>query len=405
MECGAEDFACQLATWLKDNDYVVAVLTKWLGDAGAQTAGFIGIVSVFLKLHGEKLIALAGASFGAYKWWVYREHILHKRLEEYLSQDKRTLGYSLSNVLASLDRPGKQPIGAISLYSNDQLKSVLRERGWHRKTTVLAVETGAQLQLAKSVNEIQAKLQTGEQNLSALRNQLATAHIVHGAIYSAKARRAAVTGTPLNHAALTFYRQALSVPEHENSVLAKELEAHELRKLGDFQAALEAYEELEKIATKSSDYRSQRLLIAKAKRYQALMIQARNSTLLANVERTFHASKNAYKLISDAEPDSAISIRANFSPYQDFELLEQGDIHYLAAFISHNNNYTDKELRHLNKADSCYRGLTSLSPSTWRDRKKSRALQKLGNDGVLRVSGARPEGQAKKYDWRWLLTN
>jgi hypothetical protein len=119
MECGAEDFACLLAAWLKENDYLVTVLTKWLGDAGSQSAGAIGVLSVILKLHGEKLIALAGLSFGFYKWWVYREKILHERLKEYLSQDKRTLGFGLANILGSLSFPGKHPVGKFSLYANN----------------------------------------------------------------------------------------------------------------------------------------------------------------------------------------------------------------------------------------------------------------------------------------------
>jgi len=404
MQCGAEDFACLLAAWLKENDYLVTVMTKWLGDAGSQSAGALGVLSVILKLHGEKFIALAGLSFGLYKWWVYREKILHERLKEYLSQDKRTLGFGLAKTLGSLSFPGKHPVGKFSLYADSGLKSVLRERRWHQKATLLAVETSAQLQLARAINDIQERLKTSELNLSALRNQLATAQIVHGAIYSAKARRAEVTGSPLAHTALSFYRQALTIPEHENSVIAKELEAHELRRLGEFKNAREAYEALEASAPTSNDYRSQRLLIARAKRYQALMIQAECSLLSADGERNFQASRLAHqKLLAD--PDSVIAMRANFAPYQDFDLIEQGDLHYAVAFVAHHNGYVLVESRQINQAESCYQGLAALSPSTWRDRKRARQLQSLAKDGLARVAAVKPENGNKKYDWRWLLTN
>jgi tetratricopeptide (TPR) repeat protein len=262
------------------------------------------------------------------------------------------------------------------------------------------------LQLAKAAEDIQERLKTGELNLSALRNQLATAQIIHGAIYSAKARRAEVTGSPLAHTALSFYRQALSVPEHDSNVLAKECEAHELRKLGQFAQALNAYKGLENISAKSNDYRSQRLLIAKAKRYQALVIQAECSALGADGERIFGASVVAHqKLLRD--PDSAIAMRANFAPYQDFELIEQGDLHYTEAFVAHNNGFVVIENNQLDLAESCYQAVSALSPSTWRDRKRARQLKLLAEEGIARVADAKPKGEneGKKYNWRWLLAN
>lgn len=82
MDC-SEDLACQLFDWFSSNGYVVRETLVRL-DALWNAAG--GQISHFLSEHGEKIVAALSFSFGVWRWWIYREHVLHKRLEEYIRE-------------------------------------------------------------------------------------------------------------------------------------------------------------------------------------------------------------------------------------------------------------------------------------------------------------------------------
>ncbi len=84
-----------------------------MGQAGGQ-------IIKFLKEHGEKLIAIASFSFGVWRWWIYRERILHKRLEEYIRESDARLGPASAQTTEAFLRPGRtallsQPAFAIEL--------------------------------------------------------------------------------------------------------------------------------------------------------------------------------------------------------------------------------------------------------------------------------------------------
>jgi len=105
MACGEADLACFAFEWLRENEFAAGVLTKFVAEYGEQAGGVVQAIAGFVREHGEKIIAAAGFSFGVWRWWVYLEHILHKRLEEYLSESDGRLKTAAQDVLTALERP------------------------------------------------------------------------------------------------------------------------------------------------------------------------------------------------------------------------------------------------------------------------------------------------------------
>ena len=141
------------------------------------------------------------------------------------------------------------------LFIDDNLRTVLRERNW---------------QLSKAIDSIRRRLSTAEGTILSLNRQLSSAYSIRGAIAASSARGNA--REEMNSRALSFFRSALNLPGQEHDILLKELEAHQLRKLGLNDAAEGAYDELMKLAEGLSG-RDRNLVGARAKRFMAEIIR------------------------------------------------------------------------------------------------------------------------------------
>jgi len=217
--------------WLKENEHISEGLRDLLGHTGS-----------LVTQHGQAIVGLLGLLFGVWRTWKYREQILHKRLQKYLLESDWRLRQCRDEVLEAIQRPGPGQPAELPLFANDELRSVLRERNWDRTPVAASISSSAQWQISKAMEKIERQLKSGEQMIVSLREQLMTAQLLRGAIASSSADR-----TP-NHAtrfkALNAYRAAQAVPGFEQSVIAKELEAHELRKMRLLPQALLAYQAL-----------------------------------------------------------------------------------------------------------------------------------------------------------------
>ena len=385
---------------LRDNEYVAGTLTKLIGQFGEHTAGIAVVIFALLKEHGEKLIALAGFVFGVWRWWKYREHILHKRLEEYLKESDKRLRNGQDDVLAALYRPGPSRAFLDPLFIPSELRSVLRERDWDKRSIAATVERSADIQLSKAVKKIERRLVTARENMQSLHQQLATAHVLKGAIASASASRVLSDSMQSNASALTSFKTALQVPEQERNIAAKEYESHQLRKLGHFNEALDAYEDMAEFAESIDDQRKKALTIARAKRYRAEIFQAQASEIQQDGSRLFFETTLAYNLLSYTIGDSALKIRHRFAPFQDWDLIEQADIHYVTAFVSKNLDRTKIASENLDQSGTCYESVITGLPRNrlWTPR-RVRRLRAAAAAGKKRVNDA----QQGTYDVKWLF--
>jgi hypothetical protein len=401
VECGETQYLCQLLTIISENELAEGGIAKLFGEVSLQAFGVIGAVGEFLKEYGEKLIAAFAFSFGVWKWWVYRERILHKRLEEYLKESDARLANGMTGVLTSLQRPGPSKPPKLPLFATSDIRSAMRVRRWHRMPMAPLVAASAQWQLDRAIEKVERKLQSGESMMSSLRKELATANIMKGAISASGARIGLGTLEETKIASLNSFRSALQVPGHEHSVIAKEFEAHQLRDMQHFERALDAYRAVEELAPQFSDYRTQQLTIARAKRYQAEMLQLLASKVSSDGNREFSGVLGASNLLRGGSPSAALNIRGRFAPYQGWDLLEQGDMELLTAFLAHNLGNLKVESGHLEDAETAFRSILATTNDGW--------LETRHGNGVLRVrarAGLESVQLAKEkqfYEWLWLV--
>lgn len=400
MECGAEEYFCLAASWIAENEHLTAYIAERLGHLSAGSQGFFKLLGEIIGQHGQAIVALFGASFGFYKWWRFREHILHKRLEEYLKDSDTRLTEGERYILAALQRPGPGTPPKPPLFANPHLRNVLRERNWDKTTLAMNVESSADWQLTQAIGKIQRRIELAEASITSLKQQYATAHILKGAIAASVAERSPHKAADRNNLALSSFRTALQIKGHQADLIAKELEAHQLRKMGHLPEALAAYEELEELAQGVADERDQAIIVARAKRYRAEAMQALAATRDETGNLQFVRVLNAYRLVSNRIADSAINVRADFRPYTGWELIEEAEINFVAAFISSIMGYTDAEPDHLRDAEIAYRGvLTALPRRRFWEPSAQRRIKREAKKGLERVARAR-EGD---YDTSWLV--
>lgn len=400
MECGGDDLICQGMTWLEHNEFVASAIAEAVSHLGTQASGIIGTVAIFIEHNAQAMFGAAGLAFGIWRWWRYREQILHKRLAEYLRDSDSRLKDGQQYVLDALERPAPGQTFSLPLFASDQLRAVLRERNWDKSETALQVASSAEWQLSQALEIIKRQLKTADENITSLRQQYATAHVLRGAIASSLAKRNPSLAVQRNNAALTEFRTALQIPGHEGDLTAKELEAHQLRKLGHLADALQAYRSLERLASTVEDQRAQIVLIARSKRYQAEILQAFRMQRDTDGRVSFRGSLTAYDLVSMNKSGSALDLRKQLAPFQGWDLHEHGEINYVAALVCNILAFGGMEASHLKEAETAYSGVLAELP---RRRlpfggTSTRRLRQAAKDGLNRVEAARNGN----YDLDWL---
>ncbi len=400
MDCGADDLICQGMTWVEHNEFVASTMAELVSHLGTQASGVIGVIAAFVEHNAQAMFGAAGLAFGIWRWWRYREQILHKRLAEYLRDSDSRLKEGQQYVLDALERPAPGQSFSLPLFASDQLRAVLRERNWDKSATALQVASSAEWQLSQALDVIQRQLKTADDNLTSLRKQYATAHVLRGAIASSMAKRSPGLAAQKNNIALNEFRTVLQIPGHESDLTVKELEAHQLRKLGHLGDALEAYEGLEELASTIEDQRAQIILLARAKRYRAEIQQALRTQQDGDGAVIFRGCLTAHDLISQNRPVSALELRKKLAPFQGWDLCEQGEINYVAALVCNILNFGGLEANHLNDSETAYASvLAELPPRRFPWSKTStRRLRATAKKGLDLVQAARNG----IYDADWL---
>jgi hypothetical protein len=200
MDCGADELLCRLIEWLSHNAYAVQQLIAFLDSVWANAGGQI---VDFLKQHGEKLIALLSFSFAVWRWWRYREGILHKRLEEYIRESDARLGPASDQTMEAILRPGRtavlpQPAFAV------ELRDILETNGWGTLFQFSDVERHAERQYGRALRRIRNRQRIARAATQSLLDQQARVHLLAGATAASRARRTVDTGRAslCDHAAL-----------------------------------------------------------------------------------------------------------------------------------------------------------------------------------------------------------
>lgn len=228
MECGSQDTLCELTNWVSQNDLLGPWLVEVISRFGVQANGLAGQLAQFVRDYGQSIVGLVGVTFGFWRWWRYREHILHKRLAEYLRENDARLAAGTADIIELIRRPGPGQEFNDPLFVGTDLRAVLRERNWDKPTLSLGVAESSDWQLSKAIDSINRRLSTAQAQVSSLNAQLFSAYGIRGAI----AAIGRATDTKSGYEALDYFKAALDRPGFGNDLTIRELHAHQLRKLG-----------------------------------------------------------------------------------------------------------------------------------------------------------------------------
>lgn len=390
MDCGPNETVCLFFDWLSRHPHTIKQAFGFL-DGVWNEAG--GQIIKFLREHGEKLIAIASFSFAVWRWWIYRERILHKRLEEYLRESDARLGPASAQTVAALLRPGKTaalPQPAFAL----ELQSILANNGWDSFSQRSAVERQAEKKLGRALRGIRQRQLIARTSLQSLIEQQTQVHLLAGAIATSRARRKSdrILASRDDYAALREFRKVLQFPTHNRDVVAKECEAFQLLRLGRRVEALQAYTDLENFAAAFSDQRERDLTIARAKRFRAQILQANADDAGALA---------AWALIgNNQDQQCAVQLRGQYGPYIEWEAIEQAEIHFVAAWVAHMLEFVVAEPAHLTSAETALNEiLVALPKRRWFVSYAKKSLRAEARAALIRVAAAR----TGSYDKAWLL--
>ena len=188
MECGSQAALCELADWLSENELIGPWLVEVVGRFSAHAEGIVGALGQFVRDYGQSIVGLVGVSFGFWRWWRYREHILHKRLAELLQNNDTRLATGTADLIELIQRPAPGQQFKDPLFIDNDLRVVLRERN-RSDQFAWSVEKSCDSQLSKAISNIERRLITARDQINSLNLQLAGAHSIRGAVAASQARR------------------------------------------------------------------------------------------------------------------------------------------------------------------------------------------------------------------------
>ena len=121
----------------------------------------------------------------------------------------------------------------------------------------------------------------------------------------------------------------MSVPGFHDDLIAAEGKSYHLLCLKNYSQSISSYDNVHRIIAQDSDARRRDLVLSRAKRYQALAIQAQTSSgsLAAWDKIRPNPQQNSTQ--------TANTLRFEYvSGLQGWDLIEQAETHYVAAYIA-----------------------------------------------------------------------
>jgi len=301
-----------------------------------------------LRPHLHSLIALGSLSFAIWKWWRYREAALFRRLKEFVEKEVVNLRTGRTDLLDIICRPSPgQVVAAVPLFSEPRLQTVFFKRHWGWVLSSKDPVTRTERRLDRALEKIDKQLAWTKMRETHFREQRATAHLIKGAIASARSERAtsAQNWWRLNRDALAQFRSVLSEPDNENDIEAIEYSGHQYWRLAVLDKALDSFEKMGKLAAtikadKLEGQLKRDLALARAKRYQAE---------IRRLQRAYGVSN---RLLSSALKDLEAHV-----PLLGRHLLEQGYTNELQGHVRLALNFADAAKDSFKAADADYQKL------------------------------------------------
>jgi tetratricopeptide (TPR) repeat protein len=218
---------------LFSNDGLASVL-QFVRDYGGPIGSFATLLSI---------------TFAMQQWFWLREAKLFDHVTRLLEKDDITLAEAWGQIGRAIGEPGPALEIAIPRHTDSSLVEVLRSGNWLTAIQSTRASTKADRDLERAIRLVRGRHNLGQVWLRNTCNQLATAHLAVGAIAAARAESKILSDDDhrksLRVAALNSFREVLKLDGHGKNLYAKEFEGEQLRRLGEFDPAMKAFETLE----------------------------------------------------------------------------------------------------------------------------------------------------------------
>lgn len=276
------NLSVQLSNWLSAHwDPVVA----WVNVTRPKVDPIVWIVSI--------LVGFVPGTFAIYKWLYYRRSKLPQRFEEMLLEEEYRLKDVRVRLIRQLERPESIKPTTAPIFLVPALARALRALGWVSWWKAKALNA-AESNLQMAISDIDKRLKGWDENRAHHLRQKAAAFLLSGAIAAANAeveRAAGRDGAAKHRVALNFFLKALEIDSTD--IEALEYVGHQYRILGDYDSAIERYEQLAELANKPSP--DMQLVKVHALRYQGELFERKYDVdgIASNLGR-------ARKCLSDA---------------------------------------------------------------------------------------------------------
>jgi hypothetical protein len=232
MECNGDALRCVLL----DHLHALPALYSQLRDVLFDLWRWLGP-------HIQNIAALASFAFGAWKWWNSRESVLYKRLQEMLAREDLRLKHARADVLRLISRPEPAAKAVTPLFSVAPLRRLLRRRRWRPLLKEIGIIGSVEREIRSALKTLDRQQDIALQQIGYFHEQRASVPLLQGAISAARAEYAPndVIRRELDTGALASFRAAAEVNEQGFDPDAIEFTAHQLRKLGEYEQALDQY--------------------------------------------------------------------------------------------------------------------------------------------------------------------
>lgn len=166
-------------------------------------------------------ITIASGSYAIYKGYKYAESRLHYRLNDFLAREEQRLADARKQLRLIIERPNVDRKFREPIFLEKPLKNAVRELGWG--SYFLGPQLGyVSFQLDTSITQLERRVKLSRDHHRHLEHQLATAHLLRGAMYVAGASNAKQRNEddrPMVSAALNHFQSALAVDANDCEAL------------------------------------------------------------------------------------------------------------------------------------------------------------------------------------------
>jgi tetratricopeptide (TPR) repeat protein len=164
-------------------------------------------------------ITIASGSYAIYKGYKYAGSRLHYRLHDFIAREEERLKDAREQLRLIIERPNVERRFREPIFLEKPLKNAVRELGWG--SYFLGPQLGyVRFQLDNSITHLERQVKASKERHKHLEHQLATAHLLRGAMYVADASaHSPGDGRPHIASALGHFESALVVDPADREAL------------------------------------------------------------------------------------------------------------------------------------------------------------------------------------------